>query len=299
VALQAPSYLTATLQRQSTAGQKRVIGAALCALGAACALVAAWIVAASGTAPPSGVAATIDSLPAVDPRRVSSRQRYDPLWWIPSLRVLAAFFSPLGAAAVLRLSERYARNSKLPTFGLQTEDEYGAASEVATQLSLRALAGELQKRGVPSTVSEHARRRLELLAAGGGQATGLLRSEALRWVRHAADIDNNTAADFTIGPDGRRVDGDEGVSSDGSDESDLAEANLPREPAGSPLRSWDYRAKPLLQGDETLDETASWSNIRLVKQVGQARASPSVRGGGMWVRIATSGWFERWAGEEG
>lgn len=266
VALQVPSYLAAALRRQSTAGQKRAIGVALCALGAACAVAAACIAAANGSAPPSGAASSIDIQPAVGPRRVGGRRRYDPLWWIPSVRVLAAFLSPVGAAALLGLFGRYARCFELPTFGLQTQDEYAAAGEVATEQSIQALAEELRERGIPLAVSEHARRRLELLAAGGGEATGLLRSEALCWFRQAATSDG-TGAGFTIGTDGRRIDEDDGASSDGSD-GDLAEMSMPREPPGSPLRSWDYRGKPLRETDETFDEPANWSNLRLVKKVG-------------------------------
>jgi hypothetical protein len=261
------------LRRQSSTGQKRAIGAALCVLGAACAAAAACIVAASDAAPPSSVGATVDHGQRTA-RGTLGRRKYDPLWWIPSLRVLTAFFSPVAAAAILRFFDRYARGSELPNFGLQTEDEYTAASDAATKRSLGALATELRERGIPPTVSEHARRRLEMLAAGGGQATGLLRSEAMQWVRHAAAPEAERAAlafGFSIGHDGRRI--DEGRGSDGSSsDGEMAETSMDREPSRSALRRWDDGNKAVRQGDEPTDEPANWSNVRLIKQVGWGKA---------------------------
>jgi len=260
-ALQAPGYLAATLQRQTSAGRKRAIGAALCVLGAVFACIGAYVVAGAPAA------ADHDHLHTNHRSGRLHRPRYDPLWWIPMFRSIVAFCSPLAAAVALQLADRHLRSAgSLPTFGLQSRAEFTDVGDETTESSLRALGAAVRQRGLPQNVSDHARDRLEMLAQGG-QATGLLRSEALRWVRHAAVDDERAFAGcgFSIGEDGRRIDEDRDSGSDSNDDPDEDETVLPEGEPGSPLRSCDYRRNAGHPEDE--DEEATFGNLRLVRTV--------------------------------
>ncbi len=131
------------------------------------------------------------------------------------LRPIALSLSPLFLALVIRVV-----GARLPWFGLVDAATCDARSEEATARSLEQLAEHVRDRGVPRTVSAHARARLR-----GGLLRGLsgvLRGEAARWLVHGRLGLHGLAADgFYIDADGRRV--DLATDSEGSDD-DAADA---------------------------------------------------------------------------
>lgn len=259
--------LATLLQQPQSGRERRAIGLGLCVLGAVCATAAAAIIAMNPVP-----AATAD-LPADQGQaahyhiaRGGRRALYEPLWWIPSFYQILAFFLPLAAAAMLHSIQQHVYGTNLPDFGLQSAKQYEQVGEAMTEEALRALIQSLRRRGLPANLSEHARERFEMTNGRDG-LTGVLRSEALRWVRHAAADDERAyeGCGFRIAADGSRI--DEEDASSGDSDSDLAEEPIVRQPPGSPLRSWDYRRTPLTGREEPPDDPATWNNLMLVKKV--------------------------------